>query len=350
MNKTDKYGCIHSFQLILFTILILFSSSNKISASGGIEESNPALSKLQPDPQLQHWILETTKNLLGHDFISQKLLEELETMKVQAPAMYKYHETNHNLYRDLAMEGHPDVMALLAANFHFGRGVHVNPVKALRWFVQSAEKDNLQSQVATSLYLLSGRALQRDLSQAKYWLGRASKQGSLLAAEILKSTKDMSDANTTKFNNVSKNTKPSDKISTVLDAPKNLNKSKTELVKIDFESETHLTKNQPISSIDQNELNHEKDLKALIRLGDIYISGNGVKRDKKKAMQFYKRAAEHNSSEAQLKLGLIKLEFESESEDDRSEGLSYLKTAAENGSLEAQKLYAKRCYTIKSFQ
>ena len=27
--------------------------------------------------------------------------------------------------------------------------------KALRWFVQSAEKDNLQSQVATSLYLLS---------------------------------------------------------------------------------------------------------------------------------------------------------------------------------------------------
>ena len=349
MHKTDEYSHIQSFKLILFTILILLSGSNKISASGGIEESNPALSKLQPDPQLQHWILETTKNLLGQDFISQMLLEELETMKVQAPAMYKYHETNHNLYKDMAMEGHPDVMTLLAANFHFGRGVNVNPVKALRWFIQSAEKDNLQSQIATGLYLLSGRALQRDLSQAKYWLERAHRLGSQLAGEILQTTGNRLDSNTAKIENISTDVKSSDKVTNVFDIPKDLSKSKTELEKINFNPDTQITHNQPSSSIDQLELNHKKDLKSLVRLGDIYISGNGVKRDKNKAMQFYERAAERNSSEAQLKLGLIKLEFEGESENDRSEGLSYLRAAAENGSVEAQKIYAEEMLHKKKF-
>ncbi len=346
MHKTDKYSHIRSFHLILLTILILCTSSNNLEASGGMEEANPLLSKLQPDPQLQHWILETIQNLLGQDLISQDFLEDLETMKVQAPAMYRYHESNHNLYQDMANEGHPDVMALLASNYHFGRGVDVNPVKALRWFLQSAEKDNLQSQIATSLYLLSGRALQKDLSQAKYWLERASQQGSHLASKILQTNKQQSKSSSDKnFNNVHSRDKGSQNISKTrklneLDEKSNLVSAKTE----DQNSD-----NSIIKPSEQLELEDQKDLEALIHLGDIYISGNGVKRDTKKAVQFYKRAAEQNSSEAQLKLGLINLEYVNHTNGDRSEGLGYLKAAADNGSLESQKLYAEEMLHDRKF-
>ena len=336
MHLSEKHHYIRSFRTLILTILILVGSSNSSLASGGIEESNPALSKLQPDPQLQHWILDTTRNLLGDSLISQRLLEELETMKVQAPAMYKYHEANHNLYKEMASEGHPDVMALLAANYHFGRGVDINPLKALRWFIQSAEKDNLQSQITASLYLLSGRAIQTDLKQSKYWLERASKLGSSLAQEILQTTHVKS-----KTDDIKPKGKPT-KIH-ALDRTQDKLHNFASNAQVEYEGATNN------NTIDLSEMNSDKEIKDLIRLGDMYMRGNGVKPDTNKAMQHYSRAAKYDSPEAQLKLGLLKLEFVKDAKSDRSEGLNYLKAAADNGSLDAQKLYAEEMLQIRKF-
>ncbi len=413
MHITVKYRYLQPFRNIstflkkLFAILIICSGlHNIVTASGGIEESNPALSKLQPDPQLQHWILETSQGVLGDELISQKLLEELESMKVQAPAMYKYHETNHNLYYDMAMEGHPDVMALLAANFHFGRGVSINPVKALRWFLQSAEKDNLQSQMATGLYLLTGKAFQKDLSEARYWLKRASDQGSIVAKKILHITKQIAKLDT------KKDKKPSSKFSPPQEVDRNFHKAvnsppsmkdlttsvlKTEHQSTDSDSirKYEIAKNlldlnpsperakkiekNLIDSLNEGNLNaglllaqelltgnvlkrnsssainilkdlaNRNNLKALVHLGDLYFRGNGVQRDTKKAIQFYKQAAKHNFSEAQLKLGLIELESIAETTGNRAQGLMYLKAAGDSGSLEAQKIYAEEMLHERKF-
>ena len=402
MLTTDKYRYDQTFRILafflirLFAVFILFSGLNyTVTASGGIEEPNPSLSKLQPDPQLQHWILETSQNILGKQMISDTQLEKLESMRVQAPAMYKYHATNHKLYHDMASAGHPDVMALLAANFHFGRGVNVNPVKALRWFLESAEKDNLQSQLAASLYLLTGKAFQKDLSESEYWLKKAHLQGSVLAKKILhrmdkitklesSNSKNIStlsrkinqnlhnaekssqrrpklkeSQSTNKYQNAGSasirkfeiakkllelNPTPerSEKIKRNLVDSLNLGNLEAGLLLVqELLSGDILQKDSTVALKILNDLANRNNPQALALLGDFYFRGDGVKRDVKKAIQFYERAAEQNLPEVHLKLGLIELESMADTKGDRSKGLSYLKAAADKGSLEAQKIYAE---------
>lgn len=350
----NKYFISRMLRRILFFCSIVIAVSISLDAGGDFEEPNPSISRLQPDPQLQHWILQHGHNLLGDDHVSQYLLEELELMKIQAPAMYKYHESNHAMYLDMANEGHQDVMCLLGANFHFGRGVVVNPVKALRWFIHSAEKGNLQAQLTTGLYFYNGIGLQKDTEQAFYWLHKAMAQGNELAKSILN-----------KLNPKKLNLESSGEYSEKADDSQiskeliiNALTDQSEVVEVnreislddnfrdqglhnDSDQETSLH-----SDIDTKQL-VPKNLNELLQQADDYFTGNGVTQDAEKAMELYEKAAEQNSVEAQLKLGLILIESMTGIDGQETKGLSFLQNAAANGSLEAQKIYAEELLKMR---
>ena len=342
---------------ILLTSSICIAISISLNAGGDVEDPNPGISRLQPDPQLQHWILHHGHKLLEDDKVSEYLLEDLELMKVQAPAMYKYHESNHSMYIDMASEGHQDVMCLLASNFHFGRGVAVNPVKALRWFIHSAEKGNLQAQLTAGLYFYNGIGLQRDTQQAFYWLNKAKAQDNHLAAQLLDKLEiqeltvgllleDSEVINSSEYSEqttesvvkmVSNQVEATEHNSEIFpaDNAKGLNLHQQTFQETALHNEIHTEKFAP------------KNLDELLQQADDYFTGNGVTQDAEKAMELYEKAAEQNSVEAQLKLGLILIESMTGIDGQETKGLSFLQNAAENGSLEAQKIYAEELLKMR---
>lgn len=366
-------NCLLPLSKILVCCWLTFLIGLTHTYSGGdFEDPNPSMTKLQPDPQLQHWILQLSSEALNGDQLSEELLEELELMKIQAPAMYKYHEANHNMYSDMANEGHADVMSLLASNFHFGRGVQVNPVKALRWFLHAAEKGNLQAQITSGLFFLHGIGLQSDLQQAAYWLTKASDQGSALALKILHNSNlvrsdesvgyphaeldiqnplatEVSIPSTSSEDLVTYNENADTDLTSIKTASDLLPESNAEEFSEEIQIQ-NLSRNSEFESEDEPSRRIITDPETLVELADSYFTGNSGPQNVKKALQLYEQAAEQNSIEAQLKLGLIFVESMTGVEGHKAKGLSLLQKAAERGSLEAQKIYAEELLKKKQVQ
>lgn len=78
---------------------------------------------------------------------------------------------------------------------------------------------------------------------------------------------------------------------------------------------------------------------ALVKLGDMYMEGQGVEKNEKKGVDYYKKALKKNDLEAMYKLSNAYLTGKGIKED-TSEGLRLLREAAEKGNVNAQKQLA----------
>ena len=77
------------------------------------------------------------------------------------------------------------------------------------------------------------------------------------------------------------------------------------------------------------------DAKAQYNLGEMYLRGEGVEKDEKEAVKWYRKAAEQNSALAQYDLGQM-YEIGLGVEKDEKEAVKWYRKAAEQGDEDAK--------------
>ena len=66
----------------------------------------------------------------------------------------------------------------LGVFYSLGRGVDVDQVKAMEYFLRSAEQGNLTAQIAVGDRYANGKFVNKDLGEARRWYSRAVEKGS----------------------------------------------------------------------------------------------------------------------------------------------------------------------------
>ena len=84
-----------------------------------------------------------------------------------------------------AKQGEPEALCNLASLYVNGLGVQKNIAKALKLWVQSAQKDYAPAQTNLGLIYFTGNIVRKDYAQAEYWLLKALWNGILFVLPLL---------------------------------------------------------------------------------------------------------------------------------------------------------------------
>lgn len=215
--------------------------------------------------------------------------------------------TGAMLVKKAAEQEMPEAQSILATYYRDGIGVPKDIKKAFGWWEKAANQGDVSSQVNLGVCYANGYGVVKDIAKAKFWFGKAAAEGSDVAKKNLES--------------LNKEIEQEHKNSALLS-----------------ESKTN-----PQNDYQKNiEAAENGDPIAQLKIGICYQTGNGIKKDETKALEWYKKSANQGNADAQTCLGLCYGMGLGVAED-FSQAIKWWRKAANQGNAQAQ-YYLGNCY------
>ena len=84
------------------------------------------------------------------------------------------------LLKPLAEQGNPEAQCIIASMYHLGLGVETSTIKAIQWYIKSAEQGyGVASNNLAGIYLCGADGVAADRTEAEKWFQKAREQGFL---------------------------------------------------------------------------------------------------------------------------------------------------------------------------
>lgn len=82
------------------------------------------------------------------------------------------------MLKPLAEEGNAESQCVIASMYHLGLGVETSTMKAIQWYIKSAEQGyGVASNNLAGIYLCGADGVAADRTQADRWFQKAREQG-----------------------------------------------------------------------------------------------------------------------------------------------------------------------------
>ena len=82
------------------------------------------------------------------------------------------------MLQPLAEEGNSECQCIIASMYHLGLGVETSTIKAIQWYIKSAEQGyGIASNNLAGIYLFGADGVAADRTQAEKWFQKAKEQG-----------------------------------------------------------------------------------------------------------------------------------------------------------------------------
>jgi len=235
--------------------------------------------------------------------------------------------SNPALYREAAEGGDAEAQFALAACYATGKGVDRDLTKAAEWLGKAAEQGHKTAQFNLGLCYVYGDGVGKDYAKAVEWFRKAALQGDVEAkarAEALESMMAWADP--------SRYAEAAEKGDA--EAQYNLGMC--------YGQDENGNKDYAMSAKWLGKAATQGHAKAQFTLAWCYQEGNGVRKDAAKAFELYGKAAEQGLAEGQYALGWCYEEGMGVTKD-MVEAIRWYRKAAEQGSAQAQYALGK-CY------
>lgn len=83
-----------------------------------------------------------------------------------------------SLLKPLAEEGNAESQCVIASMYHLGLGVETSTIKAIQWYIKSAEQGyGVASNNLAGIYLCGADGVAADRTEAEHWFQKAKEQG-----------------------------------------------------------------------------------------------------------------------------------------------------------------------------
>ena len=193
----------------------------------------------------------------------------------------------------------------------------VDPMKAVFWLKRAADNGHLEAQTELGLMYLNGDLIEKDLQVASSWLLEAAQNKGVSPSD--------KDTKTKGKKKKDKNKKKKSKKELQEEYKEKLNKGLRAYGRKDYERAImHL---YPLAL--------KEDYDAQLVLGDIYMREEGVYKDVKKGLDWYKRAIDLGNVKAARLLGLMYISGDIVKQDSKK-GVELLLKAARLGDVASQ--------------
>ncbi|MCZ6482852.1 MAG: peptidoglycan-binding protein, partial [Alphaproteobacteria bacterium] len=187
--------------------------------------------------------------------------------------------TAHRVWRSLADGGDASAQYNLGLLYHHGLGVERKLSEAAKWYGRAAENGDADAQKAIGDLYLKGFWGKKNSAKAATWYRKAAEQGHAGAKEALLRLG-------AKRQGGPRQAAPSD-------APTEYQKGQAAYKRRDYAEAARRYRKAA----------EQGHVSAQFRLGIMYAKGRGVRRDYAEALKWYRKAAERGHSNAQLSVG-----------------------------------------------
>jgi TPR repeat protein len=83
-----------------------------------------------------------------------------------------------SLLKPLAEQGNPESQCIIASMYHLGLGVETSTMKAIKWYIKSADQSyGVASNNLAGIYLCGADGVAADRTEAEHWFQKAREQG-----------------------------------------------------------------------------------------------------------------------------------------------------------------------------
>lgn len=83
-----------------------------------------------------------------------------------------------SLLQPLAEKGNAEAQCIIASMYHLGLGVETSTMKAIKWYIKSAEQGyGVASNNLAGIYLSGADGVAADRTKAGHWFQKAKEQG-----------------------------------------------------------------------------------------------------------------------------------------------------------------------------
>jgi len=232
----------------------------------------------------------------------------------------------------LANQQHAGAQSALGVMYLHGMGMGPDTERAMKWFRQAAEGNDIYAQTLLGKLYMEGQKVQQSFPLAKKWLNRAVKQGGDDAREALFVITEH-------------------QLSAGISAYKEKDYSAARGLLEPLAEQGFSRAQSLLGNMYSQGLGDEKDLKEGMRwrreaamrgdreaqyhLGLMYSQGDGVAENSEKAIHWLEKAADPGVSEAQYKLGVMYYQGKGVTKNEQ-EALRWYRMAGEQGHAEAQ--------------
>jgi TPR repeat protein len=225
-------------------------------------------------------------------------------------------------WRKAAEQGLADAQCNLGSTYYEGKGVPQDYTQAAFWFRKAAEQGLADAQDALGVLYDNGEGVPQDYAQAALWFREAAEQGDAHAQY---------DLGTWYKEGVNQGV-PQDDTQTAFWRRK-IRAWRAYVNSVDFHRSEHWRYTQ--AAFWYRKAAEQGDADAQDALGDLYNSGQGVRRDYAQAALWYRKAAEQGDADAQDSLGDLYHEGQGVPQDD-VQAATWFHKAAEQGDADAQ--------------
>jgi TPR repeat protein len=182
--------------------------------------------------------------------------------------------------------GHSDGMRNMGNLYYDGSGVPKDRAKALEWYLKAANKGNIAAMEDAAAMYYNGKVGAADYQKALTWYTKAAEGGNIRAIKALGKMYKEGYYITKDFNAAVK------WYSLAVDKNENDHESMYELGKIYLGATAFgLIASPPLAMEWFNKAAAKGNPDAMTAIGEMYASGNGVKKDKKVAKEWFAKAA-----------------------------------------------------------
>ncbi|MBN9286742.1 MAG: hypothetical protein BGO43_02360 [Gammaproteobacteria bacterium 39-13] len=231
-----------------------------------------------------------------------------------------------------AQNGHTEAQYEVAQSYLLGRGVSQNLTEAFQWLQQAAKANHVQAQALLGLCYLKGQGTKQNVQQALEWFSLSAKQNDPVAEYYL-------GLMYLEGNGIAQNSYLGEKFLQAA-AEQSLVVAQLALAKL-YQSGGQLAQNDSQSYFWYNKAAAEGDPQGLYVVGMSHALGSfGQKKDLDAAGKYLKQAADKNYYPAQYALATLYLEGQPVLQDKHA-AIEFLRLAANGGSTDAQIKLAK---------
>ena len=225
-------------------------------------------------------------------------------------------------WRKAAEQGLADAQYNLGRSYYNGQGVPQDYKQAAFWFRKAAEQNLADAQDALGVLYCNGEGLPHDYAQAALWFRKAAEQDDAHAQYNLGAW----------YKDGVNQGVPQDDTQTAFWHRK-IRAWRAYVNSVDFHRSEHWRYTQ--AAFWYRKAAEQGDADAQDSLGDLYNSGQGVRRDYAQAALWYRKAAEQGDVDAQDSLGDLYHSGQGVPQDD-AQAATWFHKAAEQGDTDAQ--------------
>lgn len=240
---------------------------------------------------------------------------------------------------DLANEGDADAQFNLGVMLSKGEGVNKDENEAVYWYRKSAEQGNPRAQNNLGTMYENGSGVTKNINTAIEWYSRAFQQGNKIAQynlEQIMITKKKNDEKS--VNNQYPHTKT--EIELLLESAQQGDpNAQFELAMKYYEGSNGVKKDYKKAVKWWRKVAEQGNADAQFNVGLMYANGNGVIKDEAEAFKWWHKSAEQGSKDAQLNVGVMYAVGNGVARDEQ-EAIKWLEKAAKQGEKRAQKILA----------